>query len=177
LAEMPAPLNRRTAIKTEPHAAAPPGQESLSVGHLMGRARASLLAQLDADLERFGLSGMQFAVLKHVTEGTADTAADLCRFMHYDTGAMTRILDRLEEKGLIRRERCREDRRVVYLRIAPTGRAQLARLMPVASRVLETHLAGFSQGEIAALKNYLVRMIQNGEATGDNQHLPTGGKS
>jgi DNA-binding MarR family transcriptional regulator len=170
-------VNRRAALKADPRIAAQPGQEGLSVGHLMGRARASLLAQLDADLERFGLSGMQFAVLKHVAEGTADTAADLCRFMHYDTGAMTRILDRLEEKALMRRERCREDRRVVYLRIAPNGRAQLPRLMAVASRVLETHLAGFSPGEIAALKNYLGRMIQNGEAQGDNQHLPTGGKT
>jgi DNA-binding MarR family transcriptional regulator len=170
-------VNRRAAIKQDRRSAAHPEQDGLSVGHLMGRARASLLAQLDADLERFGLSGMQFAVLKHVTEGTADTAADLCRFMHYDTGAMTRILDRLEEKGLIRRERCREDRRVVYLRIAPNGRAQLPRLMSVARRVLETHLAGFSQDEVEALKNYLGRMIQNGEAQGDNPLPPTGAKS
>ncbi|HEV3285742.1 MAG TPA: helix-turn-helix domain-containing protein, partial [Steroidobacteraceae bacterium] len=73
----------------------------------MSRARTSLLAGLDAELEGFGLSGMQFAVLKHLAEGAAETAADLCRYLHYDTGAMTRILDRLEQKGLVRRERCR----------------------------------------------------------------------
>jgi DNA-binding MarR family transcriptional regulator len=170
-------VSRRSAIKAEPRALPQPPQEGLSVGHLMGRARASLLSSLDGELERFGLSGMQFAVLKHLAEGAARTAADLCRFMHYDTGAMTRILDRLEQKGLLRRERCREDRRVVFLRIAPGGRAQLPRLMTVATRVLEAHLAGFSQAEVDALKSYLGRMIDNGQVQGDNRRLTAGGKS
>jgi DNA-binding MarR family transcriptional regulator len=155
-------------MRAEPRPGAQPSEEVLGVGHLMGRARASLLSRLDADLERFGLNGVQYAVLKHLAEGAARTAADLCRFMHYDTGAMTRILDRLEERGLVRRERCREDRRVVFLRVAPAGRAQLPRLMAVGSRVLEQHLAGFSQAEIDALKSYLARMIDNGQTPGED---------
>ena len=135
---------RRSTIKAEPVTALQPPEEGLSVGYLMGRARASLLSGLDTQLARFGLSGMQFAVLKHVAEGSARTAADLCRFMQYDTGAMTRILDRLEEKGLVRRERSREDRRAVVLRVSPSGRTQLPRLAAAAGRVLEEHLAGFS---------------------------------
>jgi DNA-binding MarR family transcriptional regulator len=116
---------RRSPIKAGPVAAPQPPEEGLSVGYLMGRARASLLSGLDTELERFGLSGMQFAVLKHLADGAARTAADLCRFMQYDTGAMTRILDRLEGKGLVRRERSRGDRRAVVLRVAPSGRTQL----------------------------------------------------
>ena len=85
----------------------------------MGRARASLLSGLDARTGAFGITGMQFAALKHLGEGAASSAADLCRFMQYDTGAMTRILDRLEAKGLVRRERSREDRRTVVLRLTP----------------------------------------------------------
>jgi DNA-binding MarR family transcriptional regulator len=154
-----------------------PPEEGLSVGYLMGRARASLLSGLDAQLARFGLSGMQFAVLKHIGDGSARTAADLCRFMQYDTGAMTRILDRLELKGLVRRERSREDRRAVVLRLAPSGRAQMPRLTAVAGRVLEAHLAGFSNSEVGALKGYLGRMIDNGQAQGDNRGTGTGGKS
>jgi DNA-binding MarR family transcriptional regulator len=161
-------VNRRSALKAPPRPPLPASDELLSVGHLMGRARASLLARLDAELERFGLTAMQFAVLKHLAEGAAQTAADLCRFMHYDTGAMTRILDRLEQRGLVRRERCREDRRVVFLRIAPAGRAQLPRLLAVGTRVLAAHLAGFSHSEIEALKAYLGRMIANGQTRRDN---------
>jgi DNA-binding MarR family transcriptional regulator len=169
-------VSRSGARKAEPRPLAPLPQERLSVGHLLGRARASLLASLDGELARFGLNGMQFAVLKHLAEGAAHTAADLCRFMHHDTGAMTRILDRLEHQGLVRRERGREDRRVVLLRIAPGGRAQLPRLLALGSRVLEAHLAGFSQAEVDALKSYLGRMIDNGQRPGDNRHLTPGGK-
>jgi DNA-binding MarR family transcriptional regulator len=136
----------------------------------MGCARAALLNSLDAELERFGLNSAQFAVLKHLGEGVARTAADLCRLHRYDTGAMTRILDRLEEKGLVRRERGREDRRVVLLRLAPHGRALLPRLLVVGTRVMEAHLAGFSGNEIATLKDYLRRMIDNGQAQAGSRH-------
>src|SRR5262249_980791 len=97
--------------------------------------------------------------------------------MHYDAGSMTRILDRLEEKALVRRERGRDDRRVVFLRLTATGRAQLPRLASVAVRVLEAHLAGFSAAEIYTLKNYLGRMIDNGQTQGENYYPATGGKT
>jgi DNA-binding MarR family transcriptional regulator len=167
-------VNRRHAIRAEPRPALQPSEEVLSVGYLMGRARASLLSHLDAELERFGLTGMQFAALKHLAEGSARTAAGLCRFMQYDTGAMTRIVDRLEQRGLVRRERGRDDRRVVFLRVAPAGRALLPRLLAVGTRVLEAHLAGFSPADLASLKDYLGRMIANGRVQGDNQHPAEG---
>ena len=137
--------------------------DEMVVGHLVGRARSALLTGLDCELEPFGLTGAQFAVLKYVADGTADTAADLCRTLHYDTGSMTRMLDRLEEKSVLRRERCTQDRRVVYLLITDTGNELLPRLRAAAVRVLERHLRGFSPEECANLKQYLIRMIENGQ--------------
>ncbi len=141
---------------------APPDDQT-AIGHLIGRARSALLTGLDAELEPFGLTGAQFAVLKNVADGIADTAADLCRTMHYDTGSMTRMLDRLEEKGVLRRERCTEDRRVVYLRLTETGNELLPELRAAALRVISTHLSGFAPGEVEMLKQYLERMIKNGQ--------------
>ena len=137
--------------------------DEMAVGHLVGRARSALLTSLDCELEPFGLTGAQFAVLKYVADGTADTAADLCRTLHYDTGSMTRMLDRLEEKSVLRRERCTQDRRVVYLLITDTGKELLPRLRAAAVRVLDRHLRGFSPEECANLKQYLTRMIENGQ--------------
>jgi len=137
--------------------------DEMVIGHLIGRARTALLTGLDSELEPFGLTGAQFAVLKNVADGTADTAADLCRTMHYDTGSMTRMLDRLEEKSVLRRERCTEDRRVVFLRITESGNELLPQLRTAAVRVLGHHLAGFSPAEVAAFKEFLVRLIQNGQ--------------
>jgi DNA-binding MarR family transcriptional regulator len=166
-------MSRRAATKAEPQLQ----EELLSVGYLLGRARASLLTRVDTELEPLGLSAMQFAVLKHLTQGTARTAADLCRLLSYDTGAMTRILDRLEETGLLRRERCREDRRVVFLRVSGAGRALLPRLLAVGERVLAAHLADFTHTEISALKAYLGRMIDNGQAQADTQPPSSGENS
>ena len=137
--------------------------DEMVIGHLIGRARTALLTGLDSELEPFGLTGAQFAVLKNVADGTADTAADLCRTMHYDTGSMTRMLDRLEEKSVLRRERCTEDRRVVFLRITESGNELLPQLRTAAVRVLGRHLAGFSPAEVATFKQFLVRLIQNGQ--------------
>jgi DNA-binding MarR family transcriptional regulator len=139
--------------------------DEMVIGHLIARARSALLTGLDGELEQFGLTGAQFAVLKNVADGTADTAADLCRTMHYDTGSMTRMLDRLEEKSVLRRERCTEDRRVVYLRISDTGNELLPQLRAAAMNVLDRHLAGFSPTEVATLKQFLVRIIENGAPT------------
>jgi len=112
-------MSRRSAGKAEPRVAAQPPQEVLGVGYLLGRARGSLLTGLDGQLEPFGLSAMQFGVLKHLAEGAAHTAADLwsphaLRHRFHDFA-----LDRLEEKGLVRVSAAVRDRRLVLLRIAP----------------------------------------------------------
>jgi MarR family transcriptional regulator, multiple antibiotic resistance protein MarR len=153
----------RTAEKTVDHGAVTEAADEMQIGHLIGRARSALLTGLDAELEQFGLTGPQFAVLKNVADGVADTAADLCRTMHYDTGSMTRMLDRLEEKLVLRRERCTEDRRVVYLRITETGSELLPQLRTAAVRVISGHLAGFTPDEVETLKQFLERMIENGQ--------------
>jgi DNA-binding MarR family transcriptional regulator len=153
----------RTETKGVSGVYAPIPDDEMAVGHLIGRARSAMLSGLDCELEPFGLTGAQFAVLKYVADGIADTAADLCRILHYDTGSMTRMLDRLEEKAVLRRERCTQDRRVVYLRITDVGNELLPRLREGALRVLERHLRGFSPEERASLKQLLARMIENGQ--------------
>src|SRR5882757_6625169 len=155
-------MSRRPDTKPVHGAGTQAPDDEMSVGHLVARARTALLTSLDTELEPFGLTGAQFAVLKNVAEGTAATAADLCRTMHYDTGSMTRMLDRLEEKAVLRRERCTEDRRVVFLRMTTTGKELLPQLRSAAVRVLSRHLAGFSPEEVDNLKQYLERMIENG---------------
>jgi len=140
-----------------------PPQDELAVGMLIGRARTTLLTNLDAELEPFGLTGAQYGVLKSIADGACVTAADLSRILHYDTGSMTRMLDRLERKAFLRRERGKEDRRIVYLRMTSSGRALLPKLRAAGSRVLSRHLAGLNAEEVGTLKRLLARMIENGQ--------------
>ncbi len=158
-------MKTHTARKTESIRIVPetPPDDELAVGMLIGRARSTLLTNLDAELEQFGLTGAQYGVLKNLADGVAVTAADLSRILHYDTGSMTRMLDRLEERAFLRRERGKEDRRVVHLRMTPSGRALLPKLRAAGARVLSRQLSGFSAEEIDSLKRYLSRMIENGQ--------------
>jgi DNA-binding MarR family transcriptional regulator len=77
---------------------------------------------------------------------------------------MTRLLDRLEAKGLCRRVRSLEDRRVVNIELTDEGRAAAKEVPYVLSRVQNEHLAGFSAEEWEQLKAYLRRILDNAQA-------------
>jgi len=90
--------------------------------------------------------------------------AELARWLQVDAGAMTRLLDRLEKKGLCKRVRCTDDRRVVRVELTPEGEAAIVDVPAVLCDVLNDHLAGFSKTEWQALRGYLQRMLANGES-------------
>ena len=77
---------------------------------------------------------------------------------------MTRSLDRLEAKGLVRRERSTEDRRVIHLVLTEEGKKVARKVPPVMAEVLNNHLRGFSEDEWKQLLGLLARMVANGDA-------------
>ena len=86
-----------------------------SAAWLMRRILQGMAAEVDLALEPRGLTNAQWLPLFKLHLGAASTAAELARECQLDTGAMTRLLDRLEAKGLVRRVRSVQDRRVVNL--------------------------------------------------------------
>jgi DNA-binding MarR family transcriptional regulator len=133
-----------------------------SLGYLLAQVRGKLVAAIDAELAELGITWAQWGILLKIASGKGDTASDLCR-NGCDTGSMTRMLDRLEQKGLISRERSQEDRRVVLLRLTDAGKALYPQLPPIAVKVLNYHLRGFSPEELETFKGYLRRMLANAE--------------
>jgi DNA-binding MarR family transcriptional regulator len=81
-----------------------------------------------------------------------------------DAGAMTRMLDRLEAKGLIGRVRSLTDRRVTQLRLTATGEAATEGIPEVVARVNNDYLQGFSREEFEELNALLARMRANGRS-------------
>jgi len=138
-----------------------------SVGYLMKRIMMSIVAQVDKRLDLHGLTSAQWGPLMRLKTVEGATVAELARWLNVDAGAMTRLLDRLEKKGLCKRVRSTEDRRVVRVELTPDGEAAIAEVPAVLSEVLNAHLAGFSKTEWHALRNYLQRMLAAGEALRD----------
>jgi len=143
-------------------------QPRKGVGHLLSRVRSEMLAALDkaleadAELSALEISSAQFIVIAALALAeTAKSASDLCKGISYDAGAMTRMIDRLESKGLLRRNRRPEDRRVVYLELTDEGTRAYPRMREVSMGVVNRFLRGFSEAEARQLENFLSRMLQN----------------
>ena len=137
-----------------------------SVAYLMRRILSLIALAVERELACTGLTNAQWVPLLklHIAMGTADvlaTVAELARECDLDAGSMTRLLDRLEAKGLCLRERSLQDRRVVNLVLTDTGRSAAERIPAILSRVQNAHLAGFSMQEWALLKTMLTRILAN----------------
>ncbi len=132
-----------------------------SIGYLLRTTVSTLMRAAETAMRPYGLTSVQWAPLMIISRGGNPTAASLARDLNTDTGAMTRMLDRLESNGLLVRSRSSTDRRVVELTLTDQGR-ELTRLIPhhLAS-VYNNHLAGFSQEEFIVLKQMLRRIISN----------------
>jgi DNA-binding MarR family transcriptional regulator len=140
-----------------------------SVGWMMKRLLGLIAQSVEKRLSPRGLTNAQWAPLYKIFAGDATTVAELARQTQMDAGAMTRLLDRLEAKGLLRRVRATDDRRVVQLELTPEGQQLAAEVPAVLSEVLNSFLAGFTKSEWQALKGYLSRMLANGECLRDSE--------
>lgn len=132
-----------------------------SIGFLLKRAGCQLTLTIDRALAVFDMTHAQFGIFLRLLHGHADTAADLAREMMTDAGAMTRMLDRLEGKGFLERKRSSEDRRIVKVVLTDKGKELADQMMQVAVDVLNQHLSGFTEAELAQFKDFLRRMTAN----------------
>jgi DNA-binding MarR family transcriptional regulator len=143
-------------------------QPRKGVGYLLSRVRTEMFLALDKALEAdeelaaLEISAAQFIVIATLALADAPTSAsDLCRGISYDAGAMTRMIDRLESKGLIRRNRRPDDRRVVYIELTEEGSRAFPRMKEISMGVVNRFLRGFSQVEARQLESFLTRMLEN----------------
>ena len=135
-----------------------------SVGFLMRRVLSSILQLADAQLVEHGMTYVQWLPLYKLLICQDTTSAALAKDLGMDPASVTRALDRIEAKGLLRRERSTTDRRVVHLVLTDEGRRVAVEVPKVLSRVLNCHLAGFSHSECELMLSMLQRMLANGDA-------------
>jgi DNA-binding MarR family transcriptional regulator len=143
-------------------------QPANGVGQLLYRVKAAQMNALDEALAKdlslapLEISAAQYVVISVLAKSKClDSVAQLCKGLSYDAGAMTRMLDRLEAKGLISRRRCPDDRRLVKLELTEAGLEALPKLRECSVQVLNHFLRGFTHEEARQLESFLVRMLQN----------------
>ena len=135
-----------------------------SIGYLIKHAQLALNRTIDTKMAEMDLTAMQWAPLLLLAHGKARTAAELSRCTGVETSTMTRMLDRLESKDLISRNRCEKDRRIIYLELTDTGKEFATKVPYVIAESFNYHLRGFSNDEVNTLKSLLRRIKANEEA-------------
>lgn len=124
----------------------------LKINHLLMHDCAD---RIFADHE---LSFPQWIALLKLNEGITLTATELCRVMRHDNGALTRLLDQLEQRGYLVRQRSLQDRRVVDLQITDAGHLKVKELTPQVVHHLNEALETFTPEEFAELTRLLLKL-------------------
>ena len=139
----------------------PSGQAKHGIIRLINRVRVELIDALDRELAQFDISAAQLIVLASVANREADSASGLCKSISYDPGAMTRMIDRLQQKGLVRRIPSAEDRRAANVELTAAGRALYPQLIAAKETVQAQFVRGFSADDVRKLEKLLNRMLEN----------------
>jgi DNA-binding MarR family transcriptional regulator len=130
-----------------------------SVGFLLTKARNLITAEMETALKALDITGPQMGVLLGIQRGLASTPFELSKMLSVDTGLMTRILDKLETKGLLERSRSMDDRRVVNLVLTKKGEEVAAEIPNIAPEVLNARLKKFTKAEFEELCRLLDKFI------------------
>jgi len=126
---------------------------------LLGLADDILLAT-DSHMARHGISQGRMRVLSQLlrSPGTALSPCALAEKIGVSRATVTGLLDGLERKGLVRRERSPQDRRSVRIRLLPEGRRLLDRLLPDRFRCIAKLMAPLSERQRGELRRLLMKV-------------------
>lgn len=130
-------------------------------GRLLLPLTAALIAAQDRALSPIGLTCRQGAVLLNCALGEGDTPAELARYHDLDISSITRMVERLRKKGLLRRTRDRRDRRRVILTVTPEGLALMKDFLPVVMETARQAWRGVTDAEKQALISITEKVLKN----------------
>ncbi|MFF0610015.1 MarR family winged helix-turn-helix transcriptional regulator [Nocardia tengchongensis] len=140
-----------------------------SIG-LLYEAHAGLLAKLEETWKRNGLSGLDLNALMRLSRspGRKLRMTDLAAQTGLSTSGVTRLVDRLERNGFVRREADPADRRSSYAVLTAAGATRVARVLPAYLADVDRWFTGLltpAQLEDLTASLRVIRDATNAEAT------------
>jgi len=164
-AASPAPDRAPARGRKSRQRAAAPGGLRLSLGELDGLlgfhlrlAQVALYRDFTASLAKVDLTQRQFATLELVRANPGASQAHLAQMLALDRPAMMAVVDRLELRGLVVRERSASDRRRQEIRLTEAGRDLLEQATRRVRRHDSRFLSRLSRAEAKALIGWLKRI-------------------
>lgn len=106
------------------------GELSRLIGYQLRRAQSAMFQDFFEKIAEDGLTPGRHGLLMLIDQNAGLSQADLASAIGMDRASMVAILDKLEAKGWVKRQRSREDRRRHQIDLTPQGKALLDRLWP-----------------------------------------------
>ncbi|WP_243454392.1 MarR family winged helix-turn-helix transcriptional regulator [Desulfosporosinus fructosivorans] len=132
-----------------------------NLGSIIGKTNAKMKNNLARALKPYNVTHEQWPLLKWLWVQDGISQKQLSEITFKDQPTITRILDKLERRGLIRRQADPVDRRISLIYLTREGQEIRAALTPLALQALDHALQGLSEQEQDELKNLLNRISDN----------------
>jgi DNA-binding MarR family transcriptional regulator len=133
-------------------------KSQLGLGYLVKRAHSLMLDIMEPVFEARGFTFIQYVIMSWLRDGIAVNPKEICARYRHDSGALTRVIDQLAERGLVERVRRDRDRRKVELQLTPAGHATIEKLVPLVVDKLNLALEDFSAEEAQELQRLLLKL-------------------
>ncbi|MFY9143493.1 MarR family winged helix-turn-helix transcriptional regulator [Sulfuricurvum sp.] len=132
-----------------------------SIAFLIAKARNALKNEFDKELKPYGISYAHRVILIRLCEQDALTQKELAQDTYFEQSNLTLMLNKLEEKGLVKRTSKENDRRAYLITITPEGKKLKDALVEMGENVTEKALSGTSSEQRKELSNLLELIYKN----------------
>jgi MarR family transcriptional regulator, 2-MHQ and catechol-resistance regulon repressor len=122
-------------------------ESALKLWVVLARSYNAVAARLSEDVARHEITPTEFAILEVLYHKGPLLLGEVQRKILVTSGGITYLVDRLVEKGLVRREECAEDRRARYAVLTPAGTALIKKIFPQHAVAIEKALSGLTTAE------------------------------
>jgi DNA-binding MarR family transcriptional regulator len=132
-----------------------------SIGFILNTTGRRFSQLVSNQFSPYGITPEQFTVLRRLAEQNGISQKELSIRAEKDQTNITRIVDQLEKKGLVRRETDKEDRRSFLTYITAEGKVLLEKLIPIEAGVEKEALTGLSKEDIELCRRILIQINEN----------------
>jgi DNA-binding MarR family transcriptional regulator len=132
-----------------------------TLGFILCHADLKMKNNLLRKIKSFEITTEQWMILNRLFEEPVINQKELSERTLKDQGSLTRTLDRMENKGLVKRQINPTDRRSFLIYLTNEGYALRNRIVPIAVECIEDAVKGFTEEEVDTLVALLKKLILN----------------
>ena len=132
-----------------------------AIGFIINNTGRNLILLLNQAFSKYGITAEQWTVLKRLDEQDGISIKGLTKRVGKDQGNVTRIVDVLVKKGVVKRTSNPEDKRSSLVYLTEEGKEVTKNLIPIDKKVHDTALHGLSQEDLTLLKQILFKINEN----------------